>query len=257
MERQDVEFGEYLRKTRESLNIPLEDICKRLKVNSRYIKAVEDGSIYKIVEKVYAHAYIKSYCNILNINVPEFIHQNIQHSTTQNTQFVSPAFISAESLQQSRNIAISLAAALIAVYVALFVYHKNKHTEQIREHIVKSALVSLREVESIKISPVAENNNKIFKDLFGSNSSTVLIASEKTSLRIYDPSSKLLTSKTLDAGDTLFLNKEEGLIITADNDNGVEVFDENDLKPLNDFYTHKLKDKFYIKSARYIPVSKD
>ncbi|MBN9542988.1 MAG: helix-turn-helix domain-containing protein [Alphaproteobacteria bacterium] len=254
MESHDAEFGEIVRKTREYKSLSIEDVCLKLKVNSRYIKAIEEGNIFNIVAKVYATAYLKAYSDLLGLSVPEEIRS---HPAQQDNNYISPVFNDTMERKQSKSLAVTSLFVLVVIYGILFLYHKNSNKNQIREQIVKSALLSIRDVENVKMSASNFSVNQVFKDIFGSNNSTVLIASEKTALKIYDPSSKLLTNKIMEVGDTLFLNKEEGLIITADNDKGVEVFEENDLKPLHDLYTHKLKDKFYIKSARYIPVSKE
>lgn len=64
--------GEILKKRREELGQDLKEIAHILKINSNYLKAIEDEAFEKLPVEVYAKGYIREYARFLNID-PEII----------------------------------------------------------------------------------------------------------------------------------------------------------------------------------------
>lgn len=67
-------LGGKFKKTREEKNLTLEDLVSITHVEKKYLQAIEEGN-YKLLPKTNVHrqAYIREYCQALNLNCEEFL----------------------------------------------------------------------------------------------------------------------------------------------------------------------------------------
>lgn len=63
-------LGEFLKKERESRQIPLEDIAQESKVNIHYLSLLEGNQLNEL-PSTYAKGYLQAYCNYLGLDKKE------------------------------------------------------------------------------------------------------------------------------------------------------------------------------------------
>ena len=68
-------IGEYLRKERELRNLPLNVISQSTKIQSRYLKAIEEDRYDQLPPRFYTRSYIALYAKCLGIDPKEAIHR--------------------------------------------------------------------------------------------------------------------------------------------------------------------------------------
>lgn len=65
------ELGAVLRSEREKKNINIDDAASQLKINPRYLRAIEDGDISILPHPAYARGFIRSYAALLGLGADE------------------------------------------------------------------------------------------------------------------------------------------------------------------------------------------
>jgi len=70
---QYVDIGQYLRDSRESLRIPLEQAARSLHIRPKYLRALESGKLDDMPGKAYIRGYIKNYADYLGLNAEETV----------------------------------------------------------------------------------------------------------------------------------------------------------------------------------------
>ncbi|MCK4540054.1 helix-turn-helix domain-containing protein [Candidatus Parcubacteria bacterium] len=68
-------LGQQLKREREEKKISLEKIADDLKINKKYLSALENGRIKDLPAGVYARNYFKAYTEYLNLNTDEILKQ--------------------------------------------------------------------------------------------------------------------------------------------------------------------------------------
>lgn len=68
-----VDIGQYLRESRESLNISLESAAHALNIRGKYLLALESGDMKDMPGKAYIRGYIRTYARFLNLNEAEVL----------------------------------------------------------------------------------------------------------------------------------------------------------------------------------------
>jgi len=61
-------LGEKIKRHRESQGLNLEKIARKLQINSRYLKALENDDYKNLPAEIYTKNFIRRYSNLLNIN---------------------------------------------------------------------------------------------------------------------------------------------------------------------------------------------
>ncbi|MBN8828337.1 MAG: helix-turn-helix domain-containing protein [Sphingobacteriia bacterium] len=268
--------GDILKEARENLGLSIQDISNSIKVNSRYIKAIENNEVEGFLNLVYFKGYINIYANFLNIKDPslknkvdEFISNiSVKEIKTEDTEnFNNEPFRS--QFKYGKTILLFSLLVLLGIYESWYLIKINNRTLDIKDHIIKSAQAvidadtykktalnnfNLKD-KVTKLSNIYKSNN--YSDILLNENNLILIASESTWLKIYDSKSRLLTDRLLQEGEIFFLPQEEGLVITAENESAIEFFNKNNLQSIKGLYTHNLSDKSFIKSTRFIPSIKE
>lgn len=65
------QLGNVLTTAREKMGLSIEDVAQITKIRSKYIQALETGNMDAIPGKVYALGFLKSYCEVLNLDYKE------------------------------------------------------------------------------------------------------------------------------------------------------------------------------------------
>ena len=75
------QLGNVLVQAREQMGLTVEDVSQITKIRSKYIRALESGKVYEIPGRVYALGFLKSYCEVLDLNyreLQEYFNANYQ-----------------------------------------------------------------------------------------------------------------------------------------------------------------------------------
>jgi len=67
-----MQIGAYLRHVREEQSLPLEDVATRTMIQSRLLKAIEEGKLHHLPEPVYVQGFIRRYAEALGLEGNEF-----------------------------------------------------------------------------------------------------------------------------------------------------------------------------------------
>lgn len=68
-----MEIGETLRKAREARGLSLENVAELTKINSRYIKAIENDSFDALPGGIYTRGFLRSYARLLGLDPKELL----------------------------------------------------------------------------------------------------------------------------------------------------------------------------------------
>ena len=81
-------FGSYLKHERELMGVPLEEISGATKIHIRFLKALEDNSFDELPGEVFIQGYIRSYANIIGLDVEEMLNiykESVEFKNQENT----------------------------------------------------------------------------------------------------------------------------------------------------------------------------
>lgn len=67
-----VQIGDYLRQVREDSDLSLEDVAARTLIQSRLLRAIEQGKLNQLPESVYIQGFIKRYADALGLDGNQF-----------------------------------------------------------------------------------------------------------------------------------------------------------------------------------------
>ena len=65
------QLGNVLTRAREEMGLSIEEVAQNTKIRAKYIQALEQGNIDEIPGKVYALGFLKSYCELLQLDYKE------------------------------------------------------------------------------------------------------------------------------------------------------------------------------------------
>jgi cytoskeleton protein RodZ len=68
-----VRVGEELRDARLALGVSLEEMAERLRINRRYLAALEEGRVRDLPGVAYATGFVRSYAQMLGLNAPTMV----------------------------------------------------------------------------------------------------------------------------------------------------------------------------------------
>ncbi|MCI8336013.1 MAG: helix-turn-helix domain-containing protein [Peptococcaceae bacterium] len=132
------QLGNVLTQAREQMGLTIDDISQITKIRSKYIRALESGNVYEIPGRVYALGFLKSYCEVLNLNyreLQEYFNANYQEKD----EFAKHMATAAAVQQPVRQTGISskrvvvfalLGACILLGGVYFFVNSRGKEAEQ-------------------------------------------------------------------------------------------------------------------------------
>lgn len=129
---EQLSLGELLKKSRESLNIKIQEVSNFLKVRPSEIKLLENNDIEKIAKSVYIPGLVKSYGKYLNINA-KIINEKIQElSLRSNVEVKKHTLINIgkdQELSPSNEIFfnITILCTILFIFFSIFFSLENKN----------------------------------------------------------------------------------------------------------------------------------
>jgi cytoskeletal protein RodZ len=82
---------EELRRAREAAGLSLEDVERKIHVQSRYLKAIEEGDFSALPGYSYTRAIIRSYAQCLGVSSAPILHYYEEQSQSYTTEVLTPA----------------------------------------------------------------------------------------------------------------------------------------------------------------------
>ena len=129
---EQLSLGELLKKSREALNIKIQEVSSFLKVRPSEIKLLENNDIEKIAKSVYIPGLVKSYGKYLNINA-KIINEKIQElSLRSNVEVKKHTLINIgkdQELSPSKEIFFNIAifCTILFIFFSIFFSLENKN----------------------------------------------------------------------------------------------------------------------------------
>ena len=114
--------GEDLRESRLTLGASVEDMAERLRINRRYIHALEEGRIKDLPGPAYAVGFVRSYASALGLDADEAVRRFRDvtgGATTKNGELVFPEPVPSRGMPAGVLVAVGVVLALGA-YVAWY-----------------------------------------------------------------------------------------------------------------------------------------
>ncbi len=81
-----VDIGERLSQSRRQLDISLEDIAERTHIQTRLLRAIEEGRLKDLPESVYVQSFIRQYANAIGLNGLHFSSEFADSGTLQHVR---------------------------------------------------------------------------------------------------------------------------------------------------------------------------
>ncbi len=129
---EQLSLGELLKKSREALNIKIQEVSSFLKVRPSEIKLLENNDIEKIAKSIYIPGLVKSYGKYLNINT-KIINEKIQElSLRSNVEVKKHTLINIgkdQELSPSKEIFFNIAifCTILFIFFSIFFSLENKN----------------------------------------------------------------------------------------------------------------------------------
>lgn len=155
------DIGDYLREVRESLELDVREIGRRLNIRAKYLVALEEGKIDVMPGKVYARGYLQNYAEYLGLNkheIAEAFDRMTEPSSSKVRYFVPEP--------TTRAYQPGLLVVGFAVAVALIVYYQWYKTHSVATPLDYEMVspVPERLLDPIIESPEVQENDDLFVD---------------------------------------------------------------------------------------------
>lgn len=129
------QIGKILVEARQQRGLTVEDISQITKIRSKYIRALESGNVYDIPGRVYALGFLKSYCEVVDVNyreLQEYFNANYQERDEFAKHMSTPAAAKQPTHQAAisskRVVVLALLGAMVLLgCVYFFVNHREKN----------------------------------------------------------------------------------------------------------------------------------
>jgi transcriptional regulator with XRE-family HTH domain len=124
-------IGQYLKESRESLRVSLEEAASQLHIRAKYIRALEEGNLQEMPGKAYIRGYIRNYAHYLRLNVDEVLEAYGLLPGPKNHELFIPVPTSQQNLPTRWIIWLCL-AALAVIYSFWYVsYHDRSELKNL------------------------------------------------------------------------------------------------------------------------------
>ncbi len=202
-------LGNLLKSTRQSKNFELKKVATILKIQEKYLQAVEEGDLSEIADKIYLYGCIKNYANWLGLDGEELASRfkqskRISYSNIAMSGRPGVWYAGIFSLTHTKMYVASILVILLA-YGILY------HIKPI------SAVVPL-------YHPVVkkEITEKVLTSLEGKE--LFFVAEREVRITIIDTVNIISTIHYLPKGEVMFITYRNGLKLTADCPENIDIF---------------------------------
>jgi len=153
-------LGEILKEKREGLGLDLKEVAHNLRIQSEYLKAIENNDLEKLPPDVYTRAYIREYARFLNVDSGSLLDEYTKQ------QMSAHAVIQTEHPPVQKKFAFPrrvLLIPLVMIIVVIFVIYfprisPFKKTDEVPVAGNPSTVHEEAQVSFPHVSPVPKNN---------------------------------------------------------------------------------------------------
>ena len=240
------DIGEELKAARESKGAELTELSTRLKIRSKYLKALESGEVDELPVSAYVVGYLKNYAKELGLDPDEVASRYRERhageaNTNLNLNLPQPP---KEGMRPPP--VILIISIVIAVSILGYYKYSLKHQVYSDTAAQTSQNVTTESNASVANPGVSEtpankgqekNENSAesvtqsiridtLRPLLDEGSHLVLVAKGNTWIQLLDVDNQFLLEKKLHPGDSYEIPDQEGLVLRAGDEDSIEVYEQ-------------------------------
>jgi transcriptional regulator with XRE-family HTH domain len=125
------DIGQYLRESRESLRISLQEAAQALHIRGKYLEALESGDLMGLPGKSYTRGYIRNYAQYLQLDVDEVLEAYAELLGPRTSELFIPEQTLRKNLPTRWLIWLSLAGFALLYGCWYFAFHDRTEIERI------------------------------------------------------------------------------------------------------------------------------
>jgi cytoskeletal protein RodZ len=235
------EFIEKIKAERKRRGISVEQISRDTNIRAVYINAIESGNLASLPGGVYTKSYVRTISEYLGINSK--LADQIKDVERKKQAEVEISMAEINQIRDSSNPGfIVILGAICAVVVLLIVYNYSSAPSNIEPAKITEADEKKLDENGITITVPTEGGEatatatvsdqptpidvaKQSEEAAKENANVIsIVATGIVNVLVTDPSGAKVANVDLQFGDTYFLPKNDGLIITPSNVNNIEVY---------------------------------
>lgn len=146
--------GLYLKKTRESYGLSLQDVSDYLNIRQGILRAIEEGNKDELPEQVYAIGFLKSYATYLNLEVDKIVKQyKLETGLTQKKVRLDVPVTPQASHLPDRRIIIAVVIAVFVLIMVISLFFGDDKQEQAN---MTPDIETELNVTDLKMEPLSE-----------------------------------------------------------------------------------------------------
>ena len=260
-------LGKILKKARESRNLKLETLSKRLNISLDYLESIENGNSKKLPGEPYNWGFIKSYSNYLNLDTDYLynLYKNENNNVIKKKELNLPTITNNYQLYYLKYGFIGILTIILFYTFYNFFYLQTNIDEryaitpepdeimlaQIEEEELKRSIEEIKKfkiqqkedqsvsIEDIKILEINDNKKTDQSNMSSANANfdqeinkdinkkIILKLLDDTWIQIKGPNQDIIISKLMKKNEEFILNTYEYYFITTGNAGNIKILIEN------------------------------
>jgi cytoskeletal protein RodZ len=138
--RQNERVGEILRREREQRRISIEDVAKKLRLNAKYIEAIESNQYDKLPGDTYIRVYLRSLSSFLSLNAGEIFRRFFEErgvtgvDTLRKDSSTKINIAAQEEKKPNTALIVTLAVIALLVIFSVIVNRQGCHSSHAGKH---------------------------------------------------------------------------------------------------------------------------
>ena len=138
--RQNERVGEILRREREQRRISIEDVAKKLRLNAKYIEAIESNQYDKLPGDTYIRVYLRSLSSFLSLNAEEIFRRFFEErgvtgvDTLRKDSSTKINIAAQEEKKTNTALIVTLAVIALLVIFSVIVNRQGCHSSHAGKH---------------------------------------------------------------------------------------------------------------------------
>ena len=227
------QLGQVLTQAREQMGLTIEDVSQITKIRSKYIRALESGNVYEIPGRVYALGFLKSYCEVLDLNyreLQEYFNANYQEQD----EFAKHMATAVTVQQPSRQTGISSRRVVVFALVGACIllggvyFFVNSHGKETEQPPIVPPIANQQEEQRQPVKPVTPKVNwtafTLVPDFTGFDMPGLVPGAEYDGIEVMvEATGNCWTRVTIDDGDSSDETLQAGDIRTYQGTEKIEI----------------------------------
>lgn len=161
------EIGQQLREAREKRKLSIQDVAVATKINTKIVKAIEEGDEDSLPAKPFLRGFVQTYARYLELNVDDVMKRFLEaHGSTKPkpviTEDGTSTAISHEEVQNKFEMYKKIAYVVAAIVAIVFIYFiqrvVSKYEQESKNAKEQKEAVKSQIVETPAVAPVEPNS---------------------------------------------------------------------------------------------------